>query len=61
MSNRDYAVVLGLAAVLFLVGYNVLEAVTNEPSSSSSFGTMMVIVFALYVMYLGRNKKKPKQ
>lgn len=61
MSNRDYAVVLALAAVLFLVGYNVLEAVTNEPSSSSSFGTMMVIVFALYVMYLGRNKKKPKQ
>jgi len=61
MSNRDYAIVMVLAAVMFLVGYNVLEALTKESSSSSAYGTIMVIVFALYVTYLGRNRKGPKQ
>ncbi|WP_283609649.1 histidine kinase [Faecalispora anaeroviscerum] len=61
MSNRDYAVVLVLAAVMFLVGYNVLGTLIKEPSSTSTYGTMMVVVFALYVMYLGKKKKRPKR
>lgn len=61
MSNRDYTIVLLLAAAMFLVGYNVLEAITNQPSTPNSFGTIMIIVFALYVIYLEKQRKKPKK
>ncbi|WP_207730116.1 histidine kinase [Faecalispora jeddahensis] len=61
MSNRDYTIVMVLAAVIFLVGYNVLGAITSEPSSSSSYGTVMVIVFALYIVYLDKCRGKPKK
>ena len=61
MSNRDYTIVMVLAAVIFLVGYNVLGTITPEPSSSSSYGTVMVIVFALYIVYLDKCRRKPKK
>lgn len=61
MSNRDYTIILLLAAAMFLVGYNVLEKITNQPLSTNSFGMIMIIVFALYVIYLEKQRKKPKK
>jgi hypothetical protein len=57
MSKRDYAVVVSLAILMFLAGHYVLEQITDE-STSSVYGTLMVVVFALYTAYVGRRRDK---
>lgn len=57
MSKRDYAIVVLLAILMFLVGYYVLEQITDK-DTSSVYGTMMVVVFALYTAYVGRRRDK---
>lgn len=57
MSKRDYAIVVSLAILMFLAGHYVLEQITDK-DTSSVYGTMMVVVFALYTAYVGRRRDK---